>query len=233
MPSITAATFNIGSSHKMFMHYSEENLRALARLIGDCGADVVGLQEVDRGARRSEGVDMTAFLSEHARYPHAYFIRIRAFQGGEYGTAILSRYPILESGTFHYPVKICTQETSAGYARIDFDGHPLSVFNTHISCESPEANAEGLRCYDQLLGAYVRGTGRRLIAMGDFNVDSEVVGRGIPDFARANPGLATYETHSIDNILLSEGVSASEVRVLDATSGGESDHNMLLCKICW
>lgn len=228
---LTVASFNIGSSHKMHMHYSEENLHALAKVIAGCGADVICLQEVDKGARRSQGVDMAAFFSEQSEYPYVHFIRIRAFQGGEYGTAILSRYPITESGTFNYPVKICTQGTSAGYAVIEAEGQPLTVFNTHLSCENEEANTEALNCYRNLLLAYRKGTDRELIAMGDFNTNPDRVETYIPEFPGVNPWLHTYEEQSIDNILLSPGVRAENVRILDTTTNRESDHNMLLCEI--
>ena len=65
MPTFTLASFNICSAHFREGHYTEDNLRRLAEQIGQSGADVVCLQEVDRGAARSDRVDMPAYLAEH------------------------------------------------------------------------------------------------------------------------------------------------------------------------
>ena len=131
MPTFTLASFNICSAHFREGHYTEENLNSIAEHILACGADVVCLQEVDKGATRSDRVDMTAYLAEKTSLSHSHFIKIRDFQGGEYGTAILSRYPITESRTINYAVRIATQGTSCGYAVLDVEGTPVTVFNTH------------------------------------------------------------------------------------------------------
>ena len=101
MATFTLASFNICSAHFREGVYSDENLQLLADRIRESGADVVCLQEVDRGAARSNRVDMPVRLAEMSRLRHHYFIKIRDFQGGEYGTAILSRFPIIESATIN------------------------------------------------------------------------------------------------------------------------------------
>ena len=63
MSTFTLASFNICSAHFREGHYTEDNLIRLADCIRQCCADVVCLQEVDRGASRSERVDMPAKLS--------------------------------------------------------------------------------------------------------------------------------------------------------------------------
>ena len=102
-----------------------------------------------------------------------------------------------------------------------------------LSCESDDANREALTCYRNLLQAYQKGTGRELIAMGDFNTNPDRVAEYIPEYVGVNPWLRTFEEQSIDNILLSDGVKAENVRILDTTTNRESDHNMLLCEIIY
>ncbi len=89
----------------------ERNLRALARTIALAGApdhavDVVGLNEVDFGARRSGGVDEAAFLARELsrRTGHDYQVIRgvtweRSAPGREvrYGNAALVRHPILRA----------------------------------------------------------------------------------------------------------------------------------------
>ena len=81
MPTFTLASFNICSAHFREGHYTEDNLARLAAHINQSTADVVCLQEVDRGAARSDRVDMPAYLAEHTELKHRYFIKIRDFQG--------------------------------------------------------------------------------------------------------------------------------------------------------
>ena len=106
MPTFTLASFNICSAHFREGYYTEDNLNRLGDCIRQSLADVVCLQEVDRGAARSNQVDMAARLADMTALKHHYFIKIRDFQGGEYGTAILSRYPIVKCGTIQYPVTV-------------------------------------------------------------------------------------------------------------------------------
>jgi len=57
-------------------------------------ADLIALQEVDRNCTRSGKVDMAAELGKALGMHHA-FGSFLDFQGGEYGMAVLSRFPIL------------------------------------------------------------------------------------------------------------------------------------------
>lgn len=214
------ASYNICSAHFLYGHYTEENLNRLAKSIGDCGADVVCLQEVDRGCARSSGVDMPKALGERAGYPYRYFIRIRPFQGGEYGTAILSKLPFDASGTLDYPVKLATQGTSCGYVRIG----ELTLFNTHLSVESDEANTETMCC----LGEILKKQRTPWICCGDFNTNPGKFDQILPWVHYANKELLTYADRSIDNVLYADSIGIADVRVRDTTPDRITDHNMLL-----
>src|SRR5687768_1468657 len=67
-----------------------DNLAGLADLIRTTEADVVLLQEVDRGTNRSGKVDQVQALIDRTKYSAA-FGRSLDFDGGQYGIAILSR----------------------------------------------------------------------------------------------------------------------------------------------
>jgi endonuclease/exonuclease/phosphatase family metal-dependent hydrolase len=68
----------------------------LANLVGQTGADIVLLQEVDVGTRRSGGVDQPAELARRTGYVSA-FGRTIDYDGGRFGNAVLSRWPILDA----------------------------------------------------------------------------------------------------------------------------------------
>ncbi len=68
----------------------QANLERVARLVLEHAADVVLLQEVDRGTRRSGGVDQLQALMDATEFEGA-FGRTLDYDGGLYGIAALSR----------------------------------------------------------------------------------------------------------------------------------------------
>lgn len=66
------------------------------------GADIVALQEVDSSVQRSGSVDEPAALGTQLGMQHAYG-RFMAYQGGAYGLAILSRFPIRRTHALRLP----------------------------------------------------------------------------------------------------------------------------------
>lgn len=230
MPTLTLASFNICSAHFKQGAYTEENLRLVAEKITKSRAHIIALQEVDRGAARSNGVDMPARLSELTGIPYHYFIKIRDFQGGEYGTAMLSKYPIMAAKTLNFPVSIATQGTSCGYCVLDVNGTPVTVFNTHLSVESEEANTECLCCLGDILKDY-QNTRGAFLCCGDFNTSPEKVKAYIPWVTLAHEGLITYADRSIDHILYTAPLMVNSARTLDTQYDGTTDHHMVLIEI--
>lgn len=65
----------------------------MADVITASGADIVGLQEVDSVCFRSGQIDQAKQLAGLTGMNYAY-VRHFAFEGGSYGQALLSKYPI-------------------------------------------------------------------------------------------------------------------------------------------
>jgi endonuclease/exonuclease/phosphatase family metal-dependent hydrolase len=78
------------------------DLDRTARVIRELSPDLVGLQEVDRGAERSGGTDQAAELGARLGL-HAVFGAFMDYQGGAYGMAILSRFPPIRSWSIPLP----------------------------------------------------------------------------------------------------------------------------------
>lgn len=72
---------------------NKDQLTAMARFIQSSGAALIGLQEVDSVCNRSGKVDQLAQLKQQTGM-YGVFSRHFAFDGGAYGLAILSKYPI-------------------------------------------------------------------------------------------------------------------------------------------
>lgn len=69
------------------------DLKRIAKVIADQKPDIVTLQEVDVEVVRSGGVDQVAELAGLLQFNHI-FGKAMDYQGGEYGNAILSRFPL-------------------------------------------------------------------------------------------------------------------------------------------
>lgn len=95
----TVASYNIrhgrGIDDVVALERTATALRAL-------DADLIGLQEVDERVNRSGRIDEAAFLGARLgmRYAFGAFFD---YDGGRYGMAILSRFPILESRSIRLP----------------------------------------------------------------------------------------------------------------------------------
>ena len=83
---------------------SRVNLEEIAALIRTADADVVLLQEVDRGTKRSGHVDQLRILGDLTGYSTA-FGRSLDYDGGEYGIAALARQRISHSTTEPLPIQ--------------------------------------------------------------------------------------------------------------------------------
>ena len=101
--------------------------------------DIVGLQEVDRFWARSGGVDQPAALAAELGMHVCYGANLshqpdnHATVPHEYGTAILSRFPILECRNSFLPRgNPGTEQRGLLAALINVRGVPLRFYNTHL-----------------------------------------------------------------------------------------------------
>ena len=78
------------------------DLERVAAVIREQNADVVTLQEIDNVCGRSGSVDQAKALGALCGMEHA-FGAFMEYDGGQYGMALLSRYPIVESANHPLP----------------------------------------------------------------------------------------------------------------------------------
>lgn len=115
-----------------------DNLRGVIALVRETQADLVLLQEVDQGTRRSGVVDQPAVLAVGSGF-HVAFGSALDYDGGKYGVATLSRWPIAFDTLYRLPVD--PPQTRAGGSReprgllradVLSPHGAIAVFNTHI-----------------------------------------------------------------------------------------------------
>ena len=107
------------------------DLQRIADVINREQPDLVGLQEVDRGVKRTEGKDEIAELATMTRM-HFAFAPNLDYQGGKYGVAILSRLPL--NATVHTMFENKREAERRGMLKVevDVDGKPLTFVTTHL-----------------------------------------------------------------------------------------------------
>lgn len=85
---LSVMSFNIRHGNGMDRKVDLERIAGEIALVG---ADVVALQEVDKGTSRVGGLDSPALIAKAAGGYHASFASAMDFGGGQYGNAILSK----------------------------------------------------------------------------------------------------------------------------------------------
>ncbi len=190
------ATYNI--------KHAAEGEDKIAGVIRAMNPDIVGIQEVDYLNTRSGGRNQPKLIAEAAGMPYYEFCRTIDYKGGQYGTLILSKYPITEYETVK--LNSSTYEGRAvGHAVIDVCGIRLDFFNTHLSYEDKAVRTVQFEKLAQLLAGC-----RRFALTGDFNTPD------FDEFTGLGAGIMINRTERvipsfpsggkpIDNILLSEG----------------------------
>ena len=139
-PRLRVLTYNI--HHGEAMDGKFDYLR-LSKVIIDLKPDLVALQEVDRKTRRSSGVDQAALLGKLTKMHHA-FGQAMPYQGGQYGEAILSRFPIEKAETHPLPFSAGLEPRAALAVRVTPDhGLPSLLFiGTHLCHQKETARTE-------------------------------------------------------------------------------------------
>lgn len=150
------------------------DLERIEELLIEARPDVVALNEVDKGIARSRRVDQSRVLAERLGMEYAFGPNLRYF-GGEYGNAILSRFPIRS----HRNVPLTARGSERRgllHAVLDVVGSPVHVLTTHLEVRHPNIRDAQL----MEIARYVQSLEGPVILMGDFNSDA---GMGDPSGA--------------------------------------------------
>lgn len=142
------------------------DLSRIAELINRERADIVALQEVDKGVRRTAGRDIPAELASLTGLT-AVFSNNFPFQGGEYGNAVLTRFPIKRWNNHHYKMLRAGEQRGVLKLTLDVHGREVVLMNTHIDYRSDDAERwQNIGEIESLAAAHGDAP---LILCGDFN----------------------------------------------------------------
>jgi beta-N-acetylhexosaminidase len=223
-----------------------DNLAGVAELVRTTGADVVLLQEVDQRTRRSGGVDQPAVLAARTGM-HVAFGSALDYDGGKYGVAVLSRWPIVSDTLIHLPVTPPQERAGGsreprGALRVTVAGPTgrLTILNTHLDATGNDHWRRQEADSIVSLVAQARRTDPLVIAGGDFNstpesaVQGAVRGGGLRDAwtdCASGDGFtypANVPAKRIDYLFLTGDIRCGSARVVDTQA---SDHRPLFVEL--
>lgn len=141
---------------------------AIADLLLRLDADVVALQEIETGRAARLGVDGLAYLAKRLGMEESFAPTI----GREYGNAVLSRFPVVETERILLPST--AEQRGAARARIDVGGGRLvDVYSMHLGFSGAERLAQTTE-----IARRVAASGVSALVAGDFNDFSQVSATG-------------------------------------------------------
>ena len=113
------------------------DLARIAKVIAAADPDLVALQEVDNKTKRTGGVDQTAELAKLTK-THGKFGKAIDFEGGGYGQAILSKYPLGDLTVQTLPGEPRSEQRVAAAAEVTLGGDSRKVLfvTTHLHHQS-------------------------------------------------------------------------------------------------
>jgi endonuclease/exonuclease/phosphatase family metal-dependent hydrolase len=232
-PALCIVSYNI--KHGLGMDGAVD-LERIATVLRRLDADVITLQEVDDRTERTGRVDQVGVLARLLGYEGSHGPH-RAYQGGFYGNAILTRLPVVSVHTRSIPgasgsalsvhevvVRVGTEET----------GRPVSVVSVHLAGSPDERMAQA-----ESVTRDFAETDHPVLLAGDFNgrPDDAVVRRLASDWTalkKDGSGLtfpADTPDREIDFVMIRnrDEFETLEHRVIDEPIA--SDHRPILAVV--
>jgi|LSQX01.1.fsa_nt_gb endonuclease/exonuclease/phosphatase family metal-dependent hydrolase len=209
------------------------DLPRIAEVIKSVDPDLVALQEVDCGVQRSERVDQPRELARLTGM-HVVFGNNIRYQGGDYGNAVLSRFPIVRHE--NHPLPSLREGEQRGVMEVELDlpgsAGKLLFLATHFDYRpDEEERLASVRFINDRMAAQ---KDRPALLAGDLNAlpDSNTLRLLEAAWTRANEKVlftfpAEEPVRQIDYILVRPASrwKTIEVRVLDEPVA--SDHRAL------
>lgn len=219
------ATWNMRAARSAPIDLIAAEIRAM-------GADIVALQEVDVKTERSGFVDQPATLATALGYHYAFAASIK-WDSGDYGLALVSRWPLVSVKRHRLEPTIAAEPRIVLEARVCAAGRPILVFNHHADGRAVSRH-DGFVSLKDILQAE---TEANMLVVGDFNEPPDgpgvrsLVETGLLDLG-AEGNLNTEGGTRIDFLLASKPLARflSPVKVWTTD---KSDHYSVMTELDW
>jgi len=135
--SLRIMTYNVHSCVGMDGKLSPERI---ARVIAQCDADVVALQELDVGRQRTKAIHQAQAIARCLKMEFHFHPAISLAEE-QYGDAVLSRFPLRLVRAGGLPTlanRSDLEPRGALWVAVQFAGREIQLINTHLGLEGPE-----------------------------------------------------------------------------------------------
>ncbi len=211
------------------------DLERIAILIDRLTPDLVTLQEVDRAVERTGFIAQAARLGELTGL-RAVFGQFMEYQGGEYGMAILSRWPVAESTNHRLPDGAEPRSALAVTVVSPRSGRRLELVGIHLYRSEQERLAQAAA-----LSEIYADVDHAVILAGDFNSRPgssvlELLGQRWQFIDKGSDRL-TFPSHAPDREIdfvayrPANGFEVLSQRLIDEPV--ISDHRPLVVELAW
>ncbi len=140
------------------------DIEAIAKVINDSKADIIGIQEVDINVSRSEMVNQAEKLAELTGTEY-FFSKGIDLEKGYYGVLILSKHKIVGKRRYDLPMPVKSENRSLAIVDVELPGgKTISLANTHLDLK--EENRIAQAEFINELGELYK---KPLILVGDLN----------------------------------------------------------------
>ncbi len=142
----------------------------ISTIIGEQNPDVVALQELDVGLSRSGMEDQATSIAEGLKMDVNFFPSLQ-IDTGEYGNAVLSRYPMRKVQANELPTNPAREDLEkrgALWVEVEVFGEKIQIITTHLGLNRKERRVQA----DTLMGSEWLGHPEcrsPAILCGDFN----------------------------------------------------------------
>jgi endonuclease/exonuclease/phosphatase family metal-dependent hydrolase len=161
-------TYNIHHGTPIHHDNNDVQLEGIAAVINAQKPDLVALQEVDSVTERapfSEAEELAAMTGMHA-----YFSRSIPYQGGGYGVAVLSRFPIQATKRYMLPMPDPSGEprSLAVITVTPFPGFTMDFASAHLDLVTENRQAQVEKLVD-----ISKASAHPLVVAGDLNATTD------------------------------------------------------------
>jgi endonuclease/exonuclease/phosphatase family metal-dependent hydrolase len=221
--SLRLLTYNTHSCSGMDGRISP---RRIARVIAGHSPDLVALQELDLGRRRSRGEDQAALIAAEVGMHHVFCPTVTV-DDEHYGHAILSRWPLEVVRRAFLPANPQSwwpEPRAAIWVRVVIGARRLNLITTHLGLDPEERRRQmAMLVGPEWLGAVPQG--EEVIICGDMNATAgspayRLATARLRDAQTSLPGHAPLKTFSstqvfarLDHVFSSAGCVVERVAV--------------------
>ena len=228
---ITVMSYNI---HAMWGMDKVLDADRIANVINDHKPDLVALQEVDQLTERSGKMDAIGLLKKKTGM-YGIFMRTFDYQGGEFGNAILSRFPIIEHKLFPLPARDRYEDRLLMMvACVMKNGDTIHFYNTHLDHHSGDSDRP---VQMQEIIRIIRNDKAKIILVGDLNCSpgSEPLNALNEVLTRCDSDEKTYPADTperlIDHVYYSKNKGIKNLGLMVIPEKVASDHRPIVAKL--